>query len=59
VDAHHSLEFEGGGEDLPRFQRRMLERFLTGPHAVSREDLDYLLDKIDQLTAEMPAAQAA
>ena len=59
VDAYHALEFEGGGDDLAQFQRRMLERFLTGPHAVSRDDLDYLLDKIDRLSADLPAAVAA
>jgi uncharacterized protein (DUF2336 family) len=60
VDAYHSLEYEGGADELARFQRRMLERFLTQPQAVSREDLDYLLDKIDQLAPEpVEAAEAA
>ena len=49
VDAFHSLEFEGGANDIQRFQRRLLERFLTQPQPVSRDDVDYLLDKIDQL----------
>jgi len=49
VDAYHALEFDGGPHDLARFQRRMLERFLTQPVAISRDDVDYLLDKIDQL----------
>jgi len=60
VDAYHSLEYEGGADELGRFQRRMLERFLTQPQSVSREDLDYLLDKIDQLAPEpLAAAEAA
>jgi uncharacterized protein (DUF2336 family) len=50
VDAYHATEFDGGPDDLPRFQRRMLERFLSQPVAISREDVDWLLDKIDQLT---------
>ena len=50
VDAYHSMEFDGGPDDMARFQRRMLERFLSQPIAISREDVDYLLDKIDQLT---------
>ena len=50
VDAFHSLEFEGGANDLQRFQRRMLERFLTQPLPASRDDVDYLLDKVDQLS---------
>ncbi|MFI4935093.1 MAG: DUF2336 domain-containing protein [Caulobacterales bacterium] len=52
VDAYHSLEYEGGPDDTIAFQRRMLERFLTQPQAVSREDVDYLLDKIDRLTVK-------
>jgi uncharacterized protein (DUF2336 family) len=50
VDAYHSMEFDGGPGDLARFQRRMLERFLSQPVAISREDVDWLLDKIDQLS---------
>jgi uncharacterized protein (DUF2336 family) len=61
VDAYHSLEHDGGRDDLARFQRRMLERFLTQPHGLSRDDVDYLLDKIDQLSlvAAHPTAPAA
>jgi uncharacterized protein (DUF2336 family) len=50
VDAYHAMEFDGGPDDLPRFQRRMLQRFLSQPLAISRDDVDWLLDKIDQLT---------
>ncbi|HUZ11820.1 MAG TPA: DUF2336 domain-containing protein [Caulobacteraceae bacterium] len=50
VDAFHSLELDDAPGALARFQRRMLERFLTRPQAISREDIDYLLDKIDRLT---------
>ena len=65
VDAFHTIDFDGGADDLARFQRRMLERFLTQPLPISRDDVDYLLDKIDQLTAadagvdEQSAANAA
>jgi uncharacterized protein (DUF2336 family) len=51
VDAYHAMDFDGGPDDLARFQRRMLERFLTQPIAISRDDVDWLLDKIDQLAA--------
>jgi uncharacterized protein (DUF2336 family) len=50
VDAFHATEFDGRPDDLQRFQRRMLERFLSQPLAMSKEDADYLLDKIDQLS---------
>ncbi|HZZ89916.1 MAG TPA: DUF2336 domain-containing protein, partial [Caulobacteraceae bacterium] len=51
VDAYHSLEFDGAPGDLSRFQRRMLERFLSQPQSMSREDVDYLLDKMDRLSS--------
>jgi uncharacterized protein (DUF2336 family) len=62
VDVFHSLEFDGGADDVQRFQRRLLERFLTQPQPVSRDDVDYLLDKVDQLseaTVFEPRATAA
>jgi uncharacterized protein (DUF2336 family) len=51
VDAFHAMDFDGRPGDLQRFQRRMLERFLSQPQAMSAEDTDYLLDEIDQLSA--------
>jgi uncharacterized protein (DUF2336 family) len=63
VDAYHSMDFDGRPDDIIRFQRRMLERFLSQPQPMSREDSDYLLDKMDQLSAdpevETEAAHAA
>jgi uncharacterized protein (DUF2336 family) len=50
VDAFHSLDFDGDHGDIARFQRRMLERFLSQPQSMSREDVDYLLDKMDRLS---------
>jgi uncharacterized protein (DUF2336 family) len=58
VDTFHSMEFDGGPGDLTRFHRRMLERFLSQPCPMSHDDLDYLLDKIDQLSVEAGAALA-
>ncbi len=46
VDAFHAMEFDGGPRDRERFQERMLQRFLTQPQAASREDVDYLLDRM-------------
>jgi len=59
VDTYHAMEFDGRPDDLTRFQRRMLERFLTQPIAISRDDVDYLLDKIDQLSAPAELAELA
>jgi len=63
VDAYHSMELDGGDEDRDRFQRKLMERFLTQTHPTSRDDIDYLLDKIDRLSADSfharPLAAAA
>ncbi len=59
VDAYHAMDFDGRPDDLARFQRRMLERFLSQPLAISREDVDWLLDKIDQLSVPAEIEQAA
>jgi uncharacterized protein (DUF2336 family) len=48
VDAFHSMEFDGGSNDKQRFQERMLERFLTQATTAPREDIDYLLEKMDR-----------
>ncbi len=52
VDTFHALEQEGGARDRERFQQRMLQRFLTQPQTATREDMDYLLDKMDRLNQE-------
>jgi uncharacterized protein (DUF2336 family) len=50
VDTFHSMEFDGGARDRERFQENMLQRFLTQPHSGCREDIDYLVDKMDRLS---------
>jgi uncharacterized protein (DUF2336 family) len=52
VDTFHSVEFDGGLNDRARFQERMLQRFLTQPQTASRDDVDYLLEKMDRITRE-------
>jgi uncharacterized protein (DUF2336 family) len=54
VDTFHALEAEGLSHDKARFQERMLQRFLTQQTPAAREDLDYLLERMDRL----PGAQA-
>jgi uncharacterized protein (DUF2336 family) len=49
------MEFDGGARDLERFQQHMLQRFLTQPDTAARDDVDYLLDKMDQLSSEARA----
>jgi uncharacterized protein (DUF2336 family) len=50
VDTFHAMEAEGGAPDAETFQERMLQRFLTQPRAATREDMDYLLDKLDRIS---------
>jgi uncharacterized protein (DUF2336 family) len=59
VDTFHSMEFDGGAQDRERFQERMMQRFLTQPLAAAREDVAYLMDKMDKLAAERREADRA
>lgn len=58
VDAFHGLEFDGRAHDRERFQERMIQRFLTSSHAVSREDSEYLIERMDQSVEKRQAASA-
>ncbi len=60
VDTYHTIEQEGAPLDAPAFQERMLQRFLTQPKTATREDMDYLIDKLDRVRREIRReAQAA
>ena len=53
VDTYHAMEAEGGvHQDRERLQEKMLQRFLTQPRAASREDMDYLIEKLDRVRRE-------
>ena len=56
VDAFHALDYDGRPGDRERFQEHMIQRFLTSSTAVSREDSDYLLDRVDRLAEQAQAA---
>jgi uncharacterized protein (DUF2336 family) len=58
LDTFHSLEFDGGQKDLARFQEKLLQRFLTQEAAAAREDVDYLLERMDRAAAEAHEAVA-
>lgn len=47
VDVYHSIDREGGANDRIIFRKRMLERTLTLFQSVPKDDLDYLLEKLD------------
>lgn len=50
VDTYHSMNFDEGQDDRERFQERMIQRFLTQGANAPREDIDYLLEKMDRLS---------
>ncbi|WP_421737231.1 pole-localized protein SpbR [Caulobacter sp.] len=56
VDAFHAMEFDGRDHDRERFQEHMIQRFLTSPQSISREDSDYLLERMDRLARQSHAA---
>lgn len=47
IGVFHETEAEGGLDDRNRFRARMIERVLTQFQAIPKEDLDYLLEKLD------------
>lgn len=50
VDVAQETDFDGGERDLERHRRRMLERILTQFEEMASDDLDYLLNKLTDLT---------
>ncbi|MEJ0061277.1 MAG: DUF2336 domain-containing protein [Terricaulis sp.] len=58
VEVYHTMEREGGVDDRNVFRQRMLERTLTLFQSVPKEDLDYLLEKLDATSAQ-PARVAS
>lgn len=58
VDAFHGLEFDGGANDRARFQEHMIQRFLTSSHIASREDSEYLLERMDRSASKRRAQSA-
>lgn len=60
VDTWRGMQAEGVALSGDRFQQRMLERFLTQRPNTPREDLTYLLERLDRAPEpEMLAANAA
>ena len=47
VAVYHETELDGGANDKARFRSRMIERVLTQFQAIPKDDLDYLLEKLD------------
>ena len=47
IEVYHSIEREGGAQDRIIFRKRMLERTLTLFQSIPKDDLDYLMEKLD------------
>jgi uncharacterized protein (DUF2336 family) len=51
IDVYHQMELDGLPADRDRFSRTMIERLLSRSTGLSRDETDYLLEKLDALTA--------
>lgn len=58
IDVYHSIEREGVARDRISFRKRMLERTLTLFQSVPKDDLDYLLEKLDASGLQQERAAA-
>ncbi len=58
IEVYHAIDREGGAQDRIVFRKRMLERTLTLFQSVPKDDLDYLLEKLDA-TGTQPERAAA
>ena len=57
VSTYHETPLEGRQEDKRKFRIRMIERILTQFQAIPRDDLDYLLEKLDAYAEEGRSAE--
>ncbi|MEO0817353.1 MAG: DUF2336 domain-containing protein [Pseudomonadota bacterium] len=53
VGVYHDTSHDGGVNDRTRFRARMIERVLTQIQSLPREDVDYLLEKLDALSDDV------
>jgi uncharacterized protein (DUF2336 family) len=51
IDVYHKLELDGRPGDRERFSRTMVERLLSRSTGLSRDETDYLLEKLDAMAA--------
>ncbi len=50
IDMVHEMDYDDGHLDQERFSRRMIERVLTKLQGLPKEELDYLLDRLNVLS---------
>jgi len=59
VDTWRALQAEGGDVASEAFRQRMLERFLSQRPNASRDDLSYLMERLDRPMASVQDAETA
>jgi len=59
LEVYHSIEREGSARDRIAFRKRMLERTLTLFQSMPKDDLDYLLEKLNATAWRAERAAAA
>ena len=58
VEVYHAIDREGGAHDRIIFRKRMLERTLTLFQSIPKDDLDYLMEKLDATGLQTERAAA-
>ncbi len=57
LDTFHTMGVEGKVQDQATFQALLLERFLTQTHSAPKEDIDYLLQRLDTINSQRRSAR--
>ena len=57
LDTFHAMGIDGKAQDPSTFQALLLERFLTQSHSAPKEDIDYLLKRLDTINAQRRRGQ--
>ena len=58
VGVYHDTRHDGGRDDRTRFRLRMIERVLTQIQSLPREDVDYLLEKLDAYSEAIESGES-
>ncbi|MEL6661380.1 MAG: DUF2336 domain-containing protein [Pseudomonadota bacterium] len=58
VGVYHDTQHDGGRDDRTRFRLRMIERVLTQIQSLPREDVDYLLEKLDAYSEAIESGES-
>ena len=59
IAVYHEMDHDGQTNDRTRFRVRMIERVLTQFQSLPKDDVDYLLEKLDAYAAEIYGEDAS